>query len=178
MLMEDEAGFYRQPTMARLFGPVGRRQPRALWGPQSNRCLRAAAAFDPIGGRLIHRLRSSFPVREMSLFYRFISHSLPEAETIFLVMDNWPNHHHPVSWRGIEADPRIRVLWLPTYAPWLNPTEKIWKWVRQKLTHMHPFSNDMGTLRSMLDETLAKINDIPEDILRYTGTGKCKLYCS
>ena len=178
MLMEDEAGFYRQPTMAGLFGPVGRKQPRVPWSPKSNRCVRAAAAFNPVSGQVIYRLRSSFSVQEMSRFYQLVSRSLPEAETIFLVMDNWPNHHHQISWQGIEADRRIRVLWLPTYAPWLNPAEKIWKWVRQRLTHMHPFSNDMRTLRSMLDKTLSKINDVPEEILGYTGTGACKLYGS
>ena len=29
--------------------------------------------------------------------------------------------------------PRIEPVWLPTYAPWLNPIEKLWRWLRQEV---------------------------------------------
>jgi hypothetical protein len=48
-----------------------------------------------------------------------------EAETIYLVWDNWPNHAHPKVLETLSQQPRLRVLWLPTYAPWLNASEKL-----------------------------------------------------
>ena len=178
MLLGDEAGFYRQPSLASSWGATGRSQPRAALSCRSNRCLRAAAAFDPVGGRLAHRLRRSFPAVEMGRFYELLSRSWPEARRLLLVLDNWPTHSHPRAWRGIETDPRIEVLWLPTYAPWLNPTEKLWKWVRQRLTHLHPYADAWRTLRAALERTLQAAADSPEEILRYTGTGRYKLYSS
>ena len=55
---------------------------------------------------------------------------------IHLVWDNWPVHAHPeVLARAAELD--IEVPWLPTYAPWLNPIEKLWRWLTQDLLHHH-----------------------------------------
>jgi hypothetical protein len=33
--------------------------------------------------------------------------------------------------------PRLQSVWLPTYAPWLNPIEKLWRWLRQDVLKMH-----------------------------------------
>ena len=178
MLLEDEAGFYRQPTMAPMWAPAGRRQPRAAWATRSNHVIRAAVGLDPVSGRLLHRLRSSFTALEMGRFYRFLLERCPMAKRIYLVMDNWPVHEHPTAWRYLVADARVRVLWLPTYAPWLNPAEKVWKWVRQTLTHMHPFTEELSVLRERLDRLLTRANDDPAAMMRYTGTGDCKLYSS
>ena len=178
ILMEDEAGFYRQPTVAGAWGRCGRQQPRIAMSHDANRSIRAAVAFDPVTGRVAHRLRSSFSAVEMGRFYRFVSRRWARARTIYLVMDNWPVHHHLRAWQGVEADERLKVLWLPTYAPWLNPAEKIWKWVRQRLIHMHPYAEAWSVLRRHLDDTLASINDVPQAILRYTGTGKATVYSS
>ena len=176
MLLEDEAGFYRQPTMAPMWAPAGRRQPRARWATRSNRVIRAAVGLDPVSGRLLHRLRSSYTAVEMGRFYRFLLKGCPNARRVYLVMDNWPVHQHPNAWRYLEADPRVQVLWLPTYAPWLNPAEKVWKWVRQKLAHMHAFADDLRDLRERLDQLLSGAN--PAAILQYTGAGNYELYSS
>ena len=176
--MEDEAGFYRQPSMANTWAPAGRIQPRAHWSTRANDVIRAAVAFDPVRGKLVHRLRSSFTAEEMGRFYRLVGSAHREARTIFLVMDNWPVHDHPRARSYLAADPRLEVLWLPTYAPWLTPTEKIWKWVRQRLTHMHCFAGDLAALRARLDRMLGQANESSAELLSYTGTGKSKLYCS
>lgn len=145
---------------------------------KANICLRAGVGLDPVSGRLIHRLASRFCATALAGFYQHLSRACPQAERLFLVMDNWPNHHHPLAWKAIEADARIRVLWLPTYAPWLNPAEKVWKWLRQRLTHMHPFANAWRVFREQVDRTLASANENAEAMPRCTGTGKYKLYAS
>jgi len=93
-------------------------------------------------------------------------------------MDNWPVHGHQAAWRAIRADERLQVLWRPTYAPWLNPAEKIWKLIRQKLTHMHPYADDKRSLSMNIERLLNLSAGDPQVLLKYTGTGKSKLYCS
>jgi hypothetical protein len=178
MLMEDEAGFYRQPTPACAWAHGGHGQPRAQLSCRSNHCVRAAVALNPVCGALHHRMSWSFRAPTMGNFYRLLSQSNPRATSIFLVMDNWPVHAHPKAWRAITDDARMQVLWLPTYAPWLNPAEKVWKYTRQRLTHMHPYAEDLATLKNRIDQTLEAAAADPAAMLRYTGTGNDKLYSS
>ena len=178
MLLEDEASFYRQPTAASAWSPEGAIQPRMACSCRSNTPIRVAVAFDPVQGLLLHRLRPQFSAVEMGRFYQHLSISLPWARRIFLVMDNWPVHGHQAAWRAIRADERLQVLWLPTYAPWLNPAEKIWKLIRQKLTHMHPYADDKKSLSMNIERLLNLSAGDPQVLLKYTGTGKSKLYCS
>ena len=62
----------------------------------------------------------------------------PDAQNIYLVMDNWPVHFHPDALDALAQDSRLELLALPTYAPWLNPIEKLWRLVRQRVTHAQP----------------------------------------
>ncbi|MBK9335612.1 MAG: transposase [Lewinellaceae bacterium] len=32
----------------------------------------------------------------------------------------------------------VQLHFLPTYASWLNPIEKVWKMLKQDLVHNHP----------------------------------------
>jgi putative transposase len=47
-----------------------------------------------------------------------------------VIQDNWNIHTHPEVLTALARYPRIKPVWLPTYAPWLNPIEKLWRWVR------------------------------------------------
>lgn len=176
MVFEDEASFYRQPSVAPLYAPQGRAQPRCRLCARSNGCVRAAVAFDPASGRSMHLMRSRFTVSAMAAVYRAIGAWAAGARQVFVVMDNWPVHRHPSAWRGLEEDSRLRALWLPTYSPWLNPAEKVWKWVRQRRCHMHGHSHDLGGLRQSISRALDQASQCPQEMLRYTGTGGCKLY--
>jgi len=176
--MEDEAGFYRQPTVARMYGEAGRRQPRVSLSCRSNSQVRAAVAFDPVAGRMTHCLRSHFTASALARFYTMIGQAFASFTQVFLVMDNWPVHYNPRAWKAIDADPRLRVLWLPTYSPWLNPTEKIWKWLRQRFTHGHFHAGNFTALREGLDRHLTFATAHPQEILSYTGTGGSQLYSS
>lgn len=121
-------------------------------------------------------MRTHFTATAVAAFYRAISRWADEANRLYLVMDNWPVHYHRRAWKGIQEDPRISVLWLPTYSPWLNPAEKLWKWVRQRRVHMHTHSKDLRELRKCIDGTLNLAATMPEEILSFTGTGDYKLY--
>jgi hypothetical protein len=176
MLFEDEASFYRQPSVAPLFAPKGRIQPRCHYSHRSNSAVRAAVVLDAVGGRTAHEMRSHFTAAAVASFVKKVSAWADWAEQIFWVMDNWPVHSHEKVDKAMAADPRMRTLWLPTYAPWLNPSEKVWKWVRQKRCHMHTLSGSLPELRKLIDLTLDDAAAHPEDIRVYTGTGNDKLY--
>jgi len=54
---------------------------------------------------------------------------------INLIWDCWSCHYHPdVLLAAHRAG--ITLIPLPTYAPWENPIEKLWRWLCQEVLHM------------------------------------------
>jgi len=63
----------------------------------------------------------------------------------------------------------VEVLWLPTYAPWLNPMEKGWRWTRQRVVHAHPWCDDFREFREQVRDEFDRLSDGSEEFLRYVG---------
>ena len=62
----------------------------------------------------------------------------------------------------------IQILQLPTYASWANPIEKLWRWVRQSILHLHRLSDDWQTLKErVMDFVRSKSGS--DELLRYVG---------
>jgi hypothetical protein len=60
-------------------------------------------------------------------------------------------------------------VWLPTYAPWLNPIEKLWRWLRQDVLKMHRLAAYWPELRRRVNTFLDQFADGSADLLRYVG---------
>ena len=169
VLFEDEATFYRQPTQAPLWASRGRRQPRVAYSHRSNTRLRMVASLNARTGAVYSQDMSTVTVSRLARYLTGRVRTYPETEVIYLVWDNWPVHGHPVVQEALAAQPRVRVLWLPTYSPWLNPVEKCWRYVRQRVVHTHPWSDDFREFRYRVREVLAELMNGPPELLRYVG---------
>ena len=93
----------------------------------------------------------------------------PEAERLWVVQDNWPVHRHDEVAAALKRWPRIEPVWLPTYAPWLNPIEKLWRRLRQSVLKLHRLAGDWAKLRQRVNEFLGQFGAGSEDLLRYVG---------
>ena len=72
--------------------------------------------------------------------------------------------------------PRIEPVWWPMYAPWLNPIEKLGRWLRQEVRKMHRLADDWDTLRQRVRDFLDQSWLGFSELLRYVGLkGKGKL---
>lgn len=63
-----------------------------------------------------------------------------------------------------RAAGRLVLLYLPTYSPWLNPIEMLWRHYRREVTHCELF---MST-KELVKATLAffqRYNEMPEKVL-------------
>ncbi|MDE0085703.1 MAG: transposase [Candidatus Poribacteria bacterium] len=63
----------------------------------------------------------------------------------------------------------MEVLRLPTYAPWTNPIEKLWRWVRQSVGHLHRFADDRQALQQRVMAFMQQFQGGSEKLLRYVG---------
>jgi transposase len=85
-----------------------------------------------------------------------------------LVLDNWPLHTSPVA-RAAMAQHHITPLYLPTYASWLNPIEKLWRWLRQDIIHLHPQAANLEPLRAQVRQFLDQFANGSAQLLHYVG---------
>ncbi len=148
LLFSDEFTFYRQPTLSYDYERVGPAQPLAELGYRSNLSWRIAGALNAWTGQITYANHSHFTIKLLVDFYQQIAQTYPNATTIYLVVDNWPVHFHPdvlaafhnpsIAWplklptnwpeeaskQARHLNLPIRMVPLPTYAPWNNPIEK------------------------------------------------------
>ena len=112
---------------------------------------------------------NSVTARRLIESLREVPRWYPDAERIYIVWDNWQNHRLPGVIRALEKLPRVQPLWLPTYSPWLNPIEKLWRWLCQTTIHAHRWSGDFRLFRDKAMDALAEHAGGSPGLLRYVG---------
>ncbi len=189
----DEFSYYRQPTLAHDYELHGHYQPRALRSHHSDTGFRGIGALNAITGQVTYQQRSKIGLQVLSDFYATIRADYPQAEVIYVAEDNWPVHTHPDVLARLEeqqspfwpkvpsnwpSEPRaravqdtlpIQLIFLPTYASWLNPIEKLWRWLRQKVIHLHRHSHDWLGLQQRVLDFMNQFVDGSNELLRYVG---------
>jgi transposase len=192
LLYADEVTYYRQPSLASAYAPAGRAEPRAERSTRSNTTTRVIGTLDAHTGRVVARQRTKIDVPALVRFYQALVAAYP-GRRIYLVLDNWPVHVHPDvlaalepqrspfpflrprSWptepspRARRLDLPIQLVLLPTYAPWLNPIEKLWRWLKQDVLHLHRLADDLPILRALVLAFLDRFEDGSPALLRYVG---------
>jgi len=63
----------------------------------------------------------------------------------------------------------IQIVPLPTYAPWTNPTEKMWKKLRQDYLKMHQKADLWNELKQGVGNYLDQFKEASTELLRYIG---------
>ena len=88
---------------------------------------------------------------------------------IYLAWDNVSTHQDDEIEAVVRgAAGRLVLLYLPTYSPWLNPIEMLWRHYRREVTHCELFE----TVHALLDATrdfFAHYNEIPDRVLSIIG---------
>lgn len=63
----------------------------------------------------------------------------------------------------------IEIIQLPTYAPWTNPIEKLWRWVRQSILHLHRLTDEWEILQQRVIAFMEQFKGGSQELLRYVG---------
>jgi hypothetical protein len=192
----DELTYYRQPSLAATYGARGD-QPRAQRSYAANTVTRVLGTLDPRDGRVVAWQGSKVDARQLVRFYRQLRQAYPAAQRLYVIQDNWPVHFHPDVLAALEPqetpfplrvpphwsrDPSptaqqgwgdwrlpIQLVPLPTYASWCNPIEKLWRWGKQEVLHLHAWADQLTALRQAFRDFLARFATGSQELLRYTG---------
>jgi len=103
------------------------------------------------------------------------------AELLQALVDKHPNEIVYVAWDNANthqddevevviraAAGRLVLLYLPTYRPWLNPIEMLWRHFRREVTHCELFE----TVKVLIDASydfFRRYNQTPEKVLSIIG---------
>jgi transposase len=162
----DEFSLYRQPSLGQVYAPCGY-EPTAQLSHRSNTRQRYSGALDVVSGRVVWTQAGKMGVDGLRSFLEKLRSVYPD-QGLCLIWDNWPVHRHPRVLGKAEAL-GIQILWLPTYAPWANPIEKLWRWLKQELLHHHRLADQWDDLKASATRFLDRFAAGSPSLLRYVG---------
>lgn len=97
--------------------------------------------------------------------------------TIYVAWDNVDTHEDDEVEELVRAAAgRLVLLYLPTYSPWLNPIEMLWRHFRREVTHCELFETKQALLAAA-QEFFDRYNQCPEKILSVIGSKAEKVVC-
>lgn len=90
--------------------------------------------------------------------------------TIYVAWDNASMHEDDEIEDMLKlADGRLVLFYLPTYSPWLNPIEMLWRHFRREVTHCELFQN-IAALVAAAQDFFDRYNLCPRRILSVIGS--------
>lgn len=168
ILFEDELSYRRQPAVAPAWGATGSKQPLVHRCATDNTLSRIGATLDGITGQLLYLQGGKFGVDKMNALYHLIRDHYHQPD-LFVVQDNCRMlHDHPDVLQTAQ-ELRVTPVFLPTYASWLNPIEKLWRWLRQDCLYNHTLAHDLSALRGSVSTFLDQFAHGSDELLHYCG---------
>ena len=166
----DEMGYYRWPAEGRAWGPAAPLPPpQADRDGPNNKQWRVIGALNALTGRVDYLEAYIIGREKLIKFYRQLVAAYPDAARLYVVQDNWSIHTHPEVQAALVDLPTIEPVWLPTYAPWLNPIEKLWRWLREQVLTLHRLAGDWQALREHVNAFLDQFAEATDELLHYVG---------
>lgn len=170
LLFLDELTYYRQPTKSKSWHSQGKSQPKAQQEPRSDTKTRVVAVLNAITGQVDYLQQSTVGKDALIAFYAQIKAAYPNVSHIYVAQDNWPVHKLDPVLDAATAH-QVTPLFLPTYASWLNPIEKLWRWLKQEVIHLHETAHEdkLTTLRQRVRDFLDQFAAGSLRLLHYVG---------
>src|SRR5260370_12942738 len=153
------------------FGRINR--PRPCWAPRRIRpqvasqlireCIYLYGAGSPKDGTCVYL---TMPTSNTACFQSFLSVLWRRfaRQDILLVLDGAPNHRCG----DLSVPNNITLLFLPPYAPELNPKENLWDEIREKIFKNYALKSIDAVYRK-LDEAILYIERNPEIVKSITS---------
>lgn len=169
LLFLDEMGFFRWPTPAQDWMWAAPAPPRRIPSADNNRQWRIVGVLNALSGQVNYLDNYIIGRKALQQFYPNLVQAYPDAKHIYVVQDNWSIHQHEEVLAVVAQFPQLELVWLPTYAHWLNPIEKLWRWLRQAVLHLHQYAAHWQALLAQVHAFLDQFAAGSQALLHYTG---------
>ena len=163
----DEFNVSWLPTLRAMWSPKGQQvmiptpgQPKTHYG---------LGAVNYHTGETVILVRRHKRRREIAELLQTLVDKHPD-ETVYVAWDNASTHEDDEIEAVVRgAADQLVLLYLPTYSPWLNPTEMLWRHFRREVTHCELFES----IKAVISATLAffqRCNAEPARVLSIIGS--------
>ena len=152
---------------------------RAMWSPQGQQVM------IPTPGQPYKRYglgAVNYHTGETVVLFRRRKRRREVAELLQVLVDKHPTGTIYVTWDNADthaddeieavvraAAGRLVLLYLPTYSPWLNPIEMLWRQFRREVTHGELFTT-LAALLQAAQDFFARDNQCRERMRSIIGT--------
>jgi transposase len=173
-LFLDEMGYARWPEPGADWGPAAP-APRPVAGRAGSkqRLWRVIGALNALTGQVDYLDAYVIGREKVSAFYRQLDQRYAHLRRLYVIQDNWSIHRHPDVLATLATLPRLEPVWLPTYAPWLNPIEKLWRGLKEQVLKQHRLAGDWPALRqrvrAFLNQFTIGCSTAGQALLQYVG---------
>lgn len=138
--------------------------------PGQNQKQYGFGAVNYVSGQMVHRIEERKNSTGFCAFIEQFMQTVTQApdyhgQKIVVVVDNFIIHCSRKTQDFLERyKDRLVLFMLPTYSPWLNLIERLWKHLRRKVTHNHLFAS-LAELVQAVCSFLEALNATPQLIL-------------
>lgn len=151
---------------------------RAMWSPQGQQVMISTpgqpkkhygiGAVNYHTGETVVLFRRRKRRREIAELLQALLDKHPTG-TLYVAWDNASTHEDDeVEAILRSAAGRLVLLYLPTYSPWLNPIEMLWRQFRREVTHCELFETVKALLAAARD-FFERYNAQPHRVLSIIG---------
>jgi transposase len=168
ILFSDECGVHEDGPIGRTWGLRGQRPVVSHSG--GRRRVNVISALSP-RGRLWFRCYAGY--LNTTRYIDFLQALLRDIRgPIDLVVDKHPTHVAAACRRFVQAHPRLRMHYLPGYAPNLNPDEHVWSHLKGifRKAPVQPGED----LAALVEDRMARIQRDPEVVSGFFGHPEVK----
>jgi transposase len=152
---------------------------RAMWSPKGQQVMiptpaqptkhYGIGAVDYHTGETVVLLKRHKRRKEIAELLAALVEKHPTG-TIYVAWDNAGTHEDDEVEVAVRAAAgRLVLLYLPTYSPWLNPIEMLWRQFRREVTHNELFQTVKSLLKAAR-EFFDRYNQDPCRILSVIGS--------
>jgi transposase len=162
----DEFNLSWLPTLRALWSPVGQQVMIPTPGQPYKRYGLGAVNYHT--GETVVLFRKRKRRCEIAELLQAILDRHP-TETVYVAWDNSGTHQaKEIEALVRSAAGRLILLYLPTYSPWLNPIEMLWRHFRREVTHCELFVS-LNALVQAAQNFFDRYSRCPEMILSIIG---------
>ena len=172
VLFLDEFSYYHWPLPAPDWTEMDGPPPEAKRAPPGEKRWRIVAALNAQTGRVSYRQAYKIDRWEFIRFLRQVAREYPDAERIYIPLDNWSVHDADdveAALADEEELSRVELVYLPTYAPWLNPIEKLWDWLKDNVLKMHHLAGRWNKVKQRVEAFLNLFAEASQALLYRVG---------
>ncbi len=150
-----------------------------MWGPKGQQIMiptpgqtkkhYGIGAVNYHTGETVVLVRKRKRRREIAELLTALLEKHTSEETIYVTWDNVSTHldaEIDAVVRGAAG--RLVLLYLPTYSPWLNPIEMLWRHFRREVTHGELFESIQALIAATQD-FFERYNQKPEQVRSVIG---------